>query len=203
MAIVDYSTLQASVANWLARADLGTVIPDFIQLGESRINRDLRIRRMQARVTGTAAAGLIPLPDDYAGVLSLKVSYAGGQYEIYPLTEMNDPTYPVNSGLPLGYTVVGSNIELASGQQDIGYSLAYWAKVPALSDANQQTWLLTEEPGIYLYAALVEASPYNRNDERTVLWATQYKAIVDRLQAADEGERYGNAPVMTIKGVTP
>ncbi|MCX2894335.1 hypothetical protein ORG27_12185 [Stenotrophomonas lactitubi] len=203
MAIVDYATLQTSVANWLARADLGSVIPDFIQLGESRINRDLRVRRMQARVAGTAAAGLIPIPDDYTGALSLKVTFAGGQYEIFPLTEVNEPVYPVGSGLPLGYTVVNGNIELAGGQQDIPYSLVYWTKVPSLSASNQQTWLLTEEPGIYLYAALVEASPYTRDDERTVLWATQYKAIIDRLAAGDEYERYGNAPSQTLKGATP
>lgn len=39
----DYSTLQAKVAQFLARADLGGVIPDFIQLAEARMNNDLRL----------------------------------------------------------------------------------------------------------------------------------------------------------------
>lgn len=203
MAIVDYATLQASVGNWLARADLATVIPDFIQLGESRINRDLRVRQMQLKATGTAVNGLIPLPSDFCGTLSLRVSYADGLYEVFPRAETNAPTYVVNSGLPLGYSVVGGNIELESGQLDLPYTLTYWSKVPALSDSNQQTWLLTAEPGIYLYAALVEASPYVQDDERTLLWATQYKAIVDRLVARDGDERYGNAPAAMMSGATP
>lgn len=203
MAIVDYATLQASVANWLARADLTTVIPDFIQLAESRINRDLRVRRMQSVSTGTSASGLIPLPADFVGAQSLRVSWAGGEYELFPQTGANGPTYPVNSGLPLGYTVVGGNIQLESGQLNLPYTLTYWAKIPALSSINQQTWLLTAEPGIYLYSALVEASPYVQDDERTILWATQYKAIVDRMTARDADERYGNAPAMVYSGVTP
>lgn len=203
MAIVDYSTLQTSVGNWLARADLATVIPDFIQLAEARINRDLRVRKMQSSVSGTATAGAIPLPDDYMGVISLRVSYAGGSYEIYPESGTNMPIYPINSGLPLGYTVSNGNILLASGQQDIAYTLYYWSKVPSLSASNQQTWLLIEEPGIYLYSALVEASPYVQDDQRTVLWATQYKAIVDGMHAADDEDRYGNAPAMLMSGSTP
>lgn len=203
MAIVDYATLQASVANWLARADLTSVIPDFIQLAESRINRDLRVRRMQSTATGTAASGLIPLPTDFVGVLSLRVSWSNGSYELFPQTSTNAPVYPVDSGLPLGYTVVGGNIQLENGQLDLPYTLTYWAKVPALSDINQQTWLLSDEPGIYLYSALVEASPYVQDDERTILWATQYKAIVDRLTARDADERYGNAPAAIYSGATP
>lgn len=203
MAIVDYATLQASVANWLARADLTSVIPDFIQLAESRINRDLRVRRMQSTALGTSASGLIPLPSDFIGALSLRVSWAGGEYELFPQTISNGPTYPVASGLPLGYTVVGGNIQLENGQLNLPYTLTYWARLPALSGINQQTWLLTDEPGIYLYSALVEASPYTRDDERVLLWATQYKAIVDRLTSKDADERYGNAPAMVYSGETP
>ncbi|EKT4106580.1 hypothetical protein QEG46_002576 [Stenotrophomonas maltophilia] len=203
MAIVDYSTLQASVANWLARADLGSVIPDFIQLGESRINRDLKIRRMMARATGTSVNGTIPLPADYAEMRSLRLDFAGGMSEVFPEPATAEPAIIVNSGLPGSYSVEGDSIYLNGGQPDIAYLIRYWGKVPSLSASNQQTWLLTEEPGIYLYAALVEASPYTHDDERTVLWATQYKSIVDRLISTDEGARYGNAPAMVMNGATP
>lgn len=203
MAIIDYSTLQASVANWLARADLTAVIPDFIQLAESRINRDLKVRRMQSVATGTAVNGSIPLPADFMGVLSLRVAWSDGSYELFPQTSTNAPTYTVSSGLPLGYVVVGDNIQFESGQLDLPYTLTYWAKIPPLSVSNQQTWLLTAEPGAYLYASLVEASPYVQDDERTLLWAAQYKAIIDRLMVKDADERYGNAPAVTLMGATP
>jgi hypothetical protein len=41
--IVDYATLQTAVADFMARADLTVQIPTFIQLAESRMNRDLRL----------------------------------------------------------------------------------------------------------------------------------------------------------------
>lgn len=51
----DYATLQAAVAAWLARADLTSQIPTFIQLAEADLNRQVRTRQMQTLVTGTAS----------------------------------------------------------------------------------------------------------------------------------------------------
>ena len=64
----DYSSLQSSIADWLARADLTGAIPTFIQLAEARINRDVRTRQTQSLVTGDAVDGIITLPTDLRSV---------------------------------------------------------------------------------------------------------------------------------------
>ncbi len=46
MAITSYSTLQTSIGDWLNRADLTAVIPDFITLAEAQFNRNIRHRKM-------------------------------------------------------------------------------------------------------------------------------------------------------------
>lgn len=66
--INDYSSLQQSVADWLARADLTGAIPTFIQLAEARISRDIRTRQTQSLVTGAAVDGVITLPTDLRAV---------------------------------------------------------------------------------------------------------------------------------------
>lgn len=42
--INDYATLQAAIADELARADLTAAIPNFIQLAEADLNRQVRTR---------------------------------------------------------------------------------------------------------------------------------------------------------------
>lgn len=234
MAIIDYSTLQSSIANWLARADLTNVIPDFIQLAEARINRDLRVRKMQKTLYGVSASRKITLPADYAGMVSFKaadtsdleieglfldgdffldgselldgenfVEPVSALFETFPQSPVASPPYVSSAGVPIAYNVIGDQIVLVGGRAACVYAMTYWSKIEALSDANQQNWLLSEEPGIYLYGALTEASPYLKDDERTVLWATQYRTIVDGIQRSDEQERYGNAPAMVLLGPTP
>ena len=46
MALANYADLQASVANWLHRADLTAVIPDFVAIAEARMSADLDARDM-------------------------------------------------------------------------------------------------------------------------------------------------------------
>ena len=46
MSLSTYSDLQTSIANYLARSDLTSQIPDFITFAENRLRRELRIRQM-------------------------------------------------------------------------------------------------------------------------------------------------------------
>ena len=69
--ITDYSTLKAAIANWLARADLTSAIPEFIQLAESRINRSLFVRERMSEASGTSESGVIAIPSDLDRIISL------------------------------------------------------------------------------------------------------------------------------------
>jgi len=57
MAITSYATLKTSIANFLARSDLDTQIPEFIQLAEARINRELETREQEKRSQATLEVG--------------------------------------------------------------------------------------------------------------------------------------------------
>ncbi len=192
--IVDYSTLQTAVAQWLARADLASAIPNFIQLAEANLSRELRAREMQAQVTGTSAAGLIPIPTDCVGIQSLTVLRGGYYFPIHPVPPDKQHGFP---GPSYAYTVINGNIHLL-GPTDTSYVLTYRQKITALSDTNQQNWLILREPGVYLYGALVEASPYLADDARVATWAGQFQRIVDGINAHYDLENYGNAPAMSV-----
>ena len=56
MALTTYTELKASIADFLNRDDLTTVIPDFITLAEAQINRDVRHWKMEARSSGVQDA---------------------------------------------------------------------------------------------------------------------------------------------------
>ena len=53
MALATYSDLKTTIANYLARSDLTSQIPDFITLAENRLRRELRIRQMLKVVTAS------------------------------------------------------------------------------------------------------------------------------------------------------
>lgn len=198
MAINDYSTLQSAVANWLARADLTTYIPDFITLAEARLNRELRVKQMQTQTSGTITGGSLTLPSDCREIQSLRVTLGGVDYELKPMPpDALQETQTLS--IPAGYVVVNGEAKLVCYTDDIDYTLTYWASIPALSSGAN--WLITRHPDLYLYGTLIQSAPFLRDDERLVTWGTLYKGALDDVIAEDGRARYGNAPRMRVRAV--
>jgi hypothetical protein len=194
--ITNYATLQAALAGWLARADLTDRIQEFIQLAEARFNRDLRVSEMQTTLQGTVSSGQIQLPADCRRVQSVRVAIGSYYQEIEPLpAEYLADTVPT-MGFPFGYVHVDGILNLVGGTGSQAFKVTYFQRIPALDSTNTTNWLLTREPGLYLYGSLIEASPYLKDDERTLVWAQQYQSILSGMQGEDDEVRFGNAPRM-------
>ncbi|HEX2726551.1 MAG TPA: hypothetical protein VHN20_12085 [Beijerinckiaceae bacterium] len=179
------SDLQAAVADWLARADLGASIPDFVRLAEARLNLLLRCREMTASATLAPAAGICVLPADFVEALAA-VANAGPSavLEAVPLSwgDAQFPTYP--TGTPRYYALYGASLKTYP-QSSATVTLTYLQALPPLA-ANASNWLLAKAPGAYLYGALLEAAPFLDDDPRVALWAQMWQRIVGELNAADQ-----------------
>ena len=60
--------------------------------------------------------------------------------------------------------------------------MLYLKKIDNLSVANPTETMLTENPDIYLYGALLEAEPFLMNDARVQLWAGMLQQVAKDLQ---------------------
>lgn len=180
----------------LKRADLVSEIPTYIQFAESRFNRDLRMPQQQQTLTGLVTDGLIQLPSDCREVQSLRLAVGNSFQEIHPLPpEFLADTVPT-IGFAKGYVVVRDQVTLIGGSGSPEFALTYWQKIPALGTDMPSNWLLLREPALYLYATLLEAAPVIRDAEMAAVWATQYKSILDAMNAERDGYRYGNGGAM-------
>lgn len=194
MAIVDYSSLQSAVAEYLHRGDLTANIPDFISLAEARLNRRLRIRAMEQRATGTALGGLISLPSGYREGRSLHIANGGSYRRIDYVSPERAALYE-GSGSPTAFTIVGSSIELLPAQ-DADYALVYYKALDPLSAG--QNWLILNAPDVYLYATLLEATPFIKGDQRIQVWQAFLDAAITDLEAEDRmGAMGGNTVGIT------
>lgn len=200
MALTTYTELKASLADWLNRSDLTTVIPDFIRLAEAQMERQLRTRQMIVRATASfaAAAEYGTVPDDFLEVKSIKLDtnpVTSLTFQtIDSLDQLSNTTY-LSSGKPLYFTVVGNQFRLLP-IPDGAYTadLVYYAKLTKLSTSVATNWLLTQAPDVYLYGSLLQAAPYLQDDARISVWSSLYLAGLDQLQVADDrGSTSGGA----------
>lgn len=206
MALTNYSELKSSIADFLNRDDLTSVIPTFIALAEAQINRDVRHWKMEKRVTGSLDSEYSQLPTDWLQTIQAHIT-GGGTYPLQLASRdaIADKRSARNdtSGRPKFYTHADSALELYP-TPDASYTieLLYYGKVDALSDLVPVNWLLQDAADVYLYGALIHSAPYLQEDGRASVWAQMYGAAVQKLnQASEAGRMSGSGLTMKIRGL--
>lgn len=195
MAISTYAELKTAVANFIDRTDLTSRIPEFITMSEAAIGRDVRIRQMEKRVTASISTQYIDMPTDFILARNVQINGTSQDRLKYLTPEQMDIYRPSQTtGTPKNYTIIGTEFQLKP-IPDTTYEveIAYLARFTTLSADADSNWLLVNQPGIYVYGALVQASPYLKDDERTGLWASLYNAEVESINKQDNEARYSGA----------
>ena len=199
MSFTTYSDLQTSIADYLARSDLTSQIPDFITFAENRLRRELRIRQMLKSVTTSTVSGdaTVEIPSDLLEIRDFVVMTNPIQPLSYssPSALSNDPRTS-EVGVPKSYTILASEFQLAPAPDGI-YTLKmlYFAAPTYLSSGNTSNVFLTKAPDALLYASLIEAEPYLMNDARINTWGTMYDRAISSLTKSDEEGQYSGVPL--------
>tara|TARA_R100000995_G_C3466264_1_gene115851 strand:- start:145 stop:774 length:630 start_codon:yes stop_codon:yes gene_type:complete len=201
MALDTYANLKTEIANYLNRTDLTSYLDTFIDLAESRMARDLRLREMETvdttinTVSGTQSYNL---PTGY-----LEMRYVAYQTSPYTfLTYLAPPDFMrvynsgEGSGTPSHYTIIGSQIYLGMQPDAVKVlELGFFKRPTGLSSSNTTNDILTNFPDLYLYACLAESEPFLMNDERLKVWASLYKEGIKTANESAQRGRTSSAPL--------
>tara|TARA_R100001244_G_scaffold109885_1_gene81290 strand:+ start:283 stop:924 length:642 start_codon:yes stop_codon:yes gene_type:complete len=207
MAISTYAELQTAVANWLDRDDLTDRIPEFITLAEAKMNRVLRISLMENISTAISTVGGqrdYSLPAGFTGMKEFHLNTDPLTPLSYLTPEMMSRLWAGStSGKPRAFTLFsdGGTRKIKLGPApDAVYttSMLYLKKIDNLSVANPTETMLTENPDIYLYGALLEAEPFLMNDGRVQLWAGLLQKVAQDLQDRDNFDRHSGSELRVI-----
>lgn len=181
--ITNYTTLQAAITNWLHRNDLTTVIPDFISLAESRINRLLSARgtEIDAVLTATAGSAFIDLPADFGSSIALWFESVSPRRLLIFKTP-SELDYVAVESVPNYWAVNGSQIQLDRlASEAYSLRLRYLQNLAiASTDTN---YVLTNYPDIYLYGALIESAGFIGDDNRIGVWQQKFEQALIEAQS--------------------
>ena len=207
MALTNYTGLKASIADFLNRDDLTSVIPDFVALAEAQINRDVRHWRMEARSAGqqSPADEYMQIPADWIETIRLHLTGSGTTVvNLVSRDAMADKRSATSdeTGTPTSYTHANGQFQLfPTPSVTTNFELLYYQKIPSLI-TNTDNWLLLEAPDVYLYGALLHSAPYLAEDNRVAVWAQMYGAAIQRLNEVSDNARYsGSGLKLKVRGL--
>jgi hypothetical protein len=201
MALTNYNAFVSTVESYLARTDLTSVIPDFVQMAQLRMSRDLRTERMLKVATTSPTDNKVAFPSDF---LELREMHFQGNPPI--LLEFQTPDLffrngqTTLSGRSHYFTMLGTEFQFAPSQ-DSSYTIQilYYAQPTFISSTVSSNLYLAYYPDALLYATLAEAEPYLYNDPRVTTWSSLYDRAIANIKQSDLGQTYA----YTTLNVTP
>ena len=205
MALNNYSNLQTSIANFLARDDLTTEIVDFVALTEADFNRRLRIRAMENSSSFTIDSETETLPTGFLQARSFVIP-TNPKTALQFMTPFHQAETQGSSetGKPRAYSIEGTNFRF-SPTPDATYTatLVFYKAFDALSVSVATNHILTNHPDVYLYGALYFASTFIRGmDPQTVgQFKAQYESGLQQVEMADEKDKYNATPLVQRTGI--
>lgn len=207
MAIVaSYTTLQTAIGDWLARSDLTTFIPNFIQNWEEDFLREPKNfgRWMETSLSTAIASSVIAVPSAYLG---LKYAYVNGspssRLDRVSLNQLYG-RYPRggDTGRPVWISRDTTNFVFGPAPDDT-YTIkgVYWAKPTLLrsfaADAAAH-WIIVNAPDLAIYGSLLHAAPFLRNDSRLEVWQVMYERALMSYRRMQVDEDSSGSPVQEV-----
>ena len=204
-AVVTYNSLITDITRYLERGfSSGTdptvleQIPRLITLAERRVARDLKLQgfQNQATIRLTKGVAVYPKPDRWRDTVSINIGTGPKQeyrkqiylraYEycrqMYPVeTDLGEPEYFCDYDYTLWLFVPAPD-------DNYPIEVLYYELPPLLEPERQQNWLTRYAPNVLLYACLLEATPFLKNDDRIQVWMAFYQDAVKSLKEEDVGK---------------
>lgn len=196
-----FETLKQDVQRYLERGStyasdpiVYEQIPRLINLAERRIARELKVQGFIAVVSDTMVPGqsVYAKPDRWRDTVSINIGTGTNNANrtslftrVYEYLRAYWPNESL-TGTPLFYSDYDYTHWLVAPTPDQAYpfEVLYYELPPLLDDSIQTNWLTEYAPQLLLYGALLEATPFLKNDERIGTWQQYY----DRAAAMLNGE---------------
>jgi hypothetical protein len=207
-----FGSLQTDLQSYLERgtnvdALVYNQLPELINFAERRISTDIKVLGFVVPATFTMQAGVAvyPKPDRWRKTVSMNVGSSPTgtivRQQVYPRsyeylraywpddTQTNLTVYGT-AAPPKYYADYNYQNFIFAATPDQAYpaELVYYEE-PALLDATNTTNFITQYmPNLLLYASLLEASPFLKNDSRISTWQSFYETMRDAYNKQSNDE---------------
>jgi hypothetical protein len=162
-------------------------LPRLITLGERRIARELKIEGFIRAVQTPLQVGVAVYlkPDRWRDTVSMTLNGVPIFARSYEYCRNYWPN-EAQTGTPQFYADYDFQHWLLAPTPDAASTLEilYYEQPALLGEELQTNWLTEYAPDLLLYAALLEATPFLKSDERIQTW----QALYDRAAQAISGE---------------
>jgi hypothetical protein len=221
MAIQTFTSLQAAVAEWLARngdPDLLSRFTDFVALHEERMYYGadpvpelqmpgfprLRIREMETVNASFTLDATVAQPTGFLELIEASLNSPLAPLDI--VTEGVIESYRDQTlGGPRLIAVSGTNFRVKDDPGGTATAtIRYFQKLATPASGNDTNWIMSNAPSLYLNGCLLQAAIYIGDPDAAKLYGGLYTAAVGSLNRRRNAELAAASNVrLRLRGRTP
>jgi len=178
-----YAQLLVQIPSYAVRNDAAFLaqLPTFIMLAENRLATDMKQQGFESVVTGT-----LPMTPNMAKPAWWRETISFG-YKVDGVMQplalrsleyiKNYWPAPGQKGPPRFYADYNvSNFYLAATPDfQYEFELVYYARLEPLDEEHQENWMTLNAPQALLFATMLEASLWTKNEAEIAKWSAQYQ----------------------------
>ena len=198
MAIVtNYTTLKTYIADTLARDDLTTFIPNFVQAAERKLHSTLHLRNEETALSVSIASGVAAVPADFK---KLKFAY----FDESPIAllqwvaiEELYRDYPIRSGAetPSVISREAGNFVFGPVSKDGTLKGVYYAKQDSL-ETTDPSWYVSNHPEVLVYGACAEAGLFTRDTNMYQYWDSMFQQEMGRIDRENKASETSGGQIV-------
>ena len=191
-----YSSLVSDIANYAERHDQEFLeqIPRIVMLAEQRLALEAKGLGQVQVVAGkfTANDPVLTKPERWRQTKSLFYVKSDGQ-AVYLKPRKYEYCRLYSSGEPAGDPEFYADYDYnhfflaVTPAAALTFELSYHARPEPLSEGVQVNWTTRNAPQLLLYACLLEAQPWLKNNGMLSMWQSQYAQVLVSLQKEEAG----------------
>jgi hypothetical protein len=182
-----YAELQTKVVSFLNRigfTELEAEVPFLMEMAQRRIARTCDLRAMEVIKTDVLSA--LTAPTGVFRVKTFTIEQSSQTFELSGVPYKKVKQAAGQTGIPKYYAVVGNVYQLGPvADSDYDAEIVTYQMLPLLTDLAPNNWLSDEAPELLLYATLIEAGLFLKDDARAGVWEKQYNDIKKAIEDSE------------------
>lgn len=196
--VLTYNNLLTLIPSYLERSDQDVIdnIPIFVELAQRRISKDVKQLGLTTYLVGafTPSVGVYAKPAKWSNALSFNFGSGEGnntitQLQLRPyefcieywkdLSATDTPKYYADYGY--SHWLIVPTPAVASP-----FEVAFMGMSSTIDETQQTNWVTQFAPEMLIYASLMEAQIYLKNDQRTAYFEDLYTKALQSLTSEDK-----------------
>lgn len=186
---MNYTSISSAVVRWLNREGMTNLTDEvelLIEFGQRRIQRTCDFHAMEEVCTLYIDAQDVEFPSDLDRVKNIHILQGTDSYEVVgaPTNTVLDYT---TTDMPHTYAIVGDKLYFGPPpSQSYEARLVYFKKLPILSSTETTNWFSENAPELLIFATLVEACLFLKDDARAQVWEMRYQQVKSDIEKSEE-----------------